>query len=74
MILASARRGPAFAVTELVRLVPIRAADLNGDGFVDGTDLGRLLAHWGPGGGPPDLNGDGVVDGNDLGGLLGDWG
>ena len=74
MILASARRGPAFAVTELVRLVPIRAADLNGDGFVDGTDLGRLLAHWGPGGGPPDLNGDGVVDGNDLGGMLGDWG
>jgi len=24
------------------------AADLNGDGIVDGNDLGNLLAAWGP--------------------------
>jgi len=49
------------------------AADLNGDGDVDGADLGLLLGAWG-GGGPADLNGDGTVDGADLGLLLGGWG
>ena len=52
-------------------------ADLNGDGVVDGADLGLLLGAWGPcppGGCPADLNGDGVVDGADLGLLLGAWG
>jgi len=48
-------------------------ADLNGDGTVDGNDLGILLAAWG-GRGPADLNGDGTVDGNDLGMLLAAWG
>ena len=47
--------------------------DLNGDGVVDGADLGLLLGAWG-GSGPADLNGDGVVDGADLGLLLGVWG
>jgi hypothetical protein len=47
--------------------------DLNGDGVVDGNDLGLLLSAWGPGSGPADLNRDGVVDGNDLGMLLGAW-
>jgi hypothetical protein len=74
MILASARRGPAFDVTELVRLVPVRPADLNGDGAVNGDDLGILLGAWGPGGGAADLNHDGYVDGTDLGQLLGAWG
>jgi hypothetical protein len=49
-------------------------ADLNGDGVVDGADLGLLLGEWGAcqgcGG---DLNGDGAVDGADLGLLLGAW-
>jgi hypothetical protein len=53
---------------------PARPADLNGDGVVDGNDLGILLGAWGTAGGPADLNGDGVVDGNDLGRLLADWG
>jgi choice-of-anchor B domain-containing protein len=53
---------------------PARPADLNGDGVVDGNDLGVLLADWGTVGGPADLNGDGIVDGNDLGQLLADWG
>lgn len=50
------------------------AADINCDGAVDGSDLGELLAQWGPCAGcPADLNGDGVVDGSDLGALLGAW-
>jgi len=50
-------------------------ADLNGDGLVDGADLGLLLNAWGD---CPnclaDLTGDGVVDGADLGVLLNAWG
>jgi len=48
-------------------------SDLNGDGVVDGADLGVLLASWGVGN-AADLNGDGVVDGADLGILLANWG
>ncbi|MDE0890473.1 MAG: hypothetical protein OSA40_13590 [Phycisphaerales bacterium] len=46
--------------------------DLNGDGAVNGGDLGLLLAAWGGAGG--DLNDDGVTDGGDLGLLLSYWG
>ena len=49
-----------------------RPADLNGDGQVDGADLGVLLGSWGTA--TNDLNGDNRVDGADLGVLLGDWG
>lgn len=57
--------------------------DLNGDGAVDGADLGTLLQSWGVqsggdcGVGVPcgaDLNGDGQVDGADLGLMLAAWG
>jgi len=48
--------------------------DLNGDGVIDGADLGVLLNAWGMRGGPADLNGDGVVNGADLGILLNGWG
>lgn len=48
-------------------------ADLNGDGVVDGADLGALLGDWGSVG-VGDLNGDGVTNGADLGELLGAWG
>jgi len=49
--------------------------DLNGDGVVDGADLGILLNNWGECAGcEADLNGDGVVDGADLGILLNNWG
>lgn len=47
-------------------------ADLNGDGVVNGADLGLLLRAWG-GSGPADLNGDGMVTGLDLGLLLAAW-
>ncbi|MCA9285410.1 MAG: hypothetical protein KDA22_09360 [Phycisphaerales bacterium] len=46
--------------------------DLNGDGLVNGADLGILLGAWGTPG-PGDLNGDGIVDGADLGVLLANW-
>ena len=49
--------------------------DLNGDGTVNGQDLGFVLGAWGAGAATPaDLNQDGVVNGIDLGVLLGAWG
>lgn len=49
--------------------------DLNGDGAVNGADLGLLLGAWGACGGcAADLDGDGAVTGSDLGLLLGAWG
>ena len=49
------------------------SGDLDGDGAVNGLDLGRLLGRWGLDG-VSDLNGDGSTDGLDLGVMLGDWG
>jgi hypothetical protein len=49
-------------------------ADINGDGIVNGADLGLLLGSWGPCAGcPADINDDGIVNGADLGLLLGEW-
>jgi hypothetical protein len=53
--------------------------DLYADGFVNGADLGALLAYWGPVTGTPasqaaDIDRDGVVNGSDLGILLAGWG
>lgn len=53
------------------------AADLNGDGFVNGADLAALLANWGlcadGSNCPADLTGDGSVNGADLAALLASW-
>ena len=46
--------------------------DFNGDGEVDGQDLGLFLVGWGSPG-PTDLNEDGTTDGIDLGLLLVFW-
>ena len=46
--------------------------DYDGNGTVDGSDLGQLLGSWGTPGG--DLNDDGTTDGADLGIFLGGWG
>jgi hypothetical protein len=46
--------------------------DLNGDGEVDGADLGIMLSSWGTP--AADLNADGSTDGADLGVLLSAWG
>jgi len=53
-------------------------ADLDGNGVVDGADLGSLLLQWGEcatagAACPADLSEDGVVDGADLGILLLNW-
>ena len=51
------------------------AGDLDGDGAVNGADLGGVLNGWGPCGScGADLNADGIVDGADLGVVLGAWG
>ena len=47
-------------------------ADLNGDGVVNGGDLGLMLVGWDTTG-PGDINGDGIVNGADLGLLLIAW-
>ncbi|MHC4834101.1 MAG: hypothetical protein ACYTFH_09485 [Planctomycetota bacterium] len=47
--------------------------DLNGDGKVDGADLGILLANWGKPG-ATDLDGNGTTDGADQAILMGAWG
>jgi len=62
-----------FSTKFLDRLMP-RSADLNGDGTVDGGDLGNLMVDWGSSSGPSDLNSDGAVDGADLGEMLLRWG
>ena len=46
--------------------------DLNGDGFVNGADLGLLLALFGAPG-PGDFDGNGTTNGGDLGILLAAW-
>jgi hypothetical protein len=66
--------GP-FNVEIIPPTAPACPADLNGDGAVNGADLGLMLGAWGvcPGC-AADLNTDGVVNGADLGLLLGSWG
>jgi len=47
-------------------------ADLDGDGSVNGADLGQLISQWG-GPGSADFNGNGIVDGGDLGTMIAEW-
>ena len=47
--------------------------DVNGDGVVNGTDLGLLLGAWGTNNPAADLNDDGVVNATDLALLVGAW-
>ncbi len=47
--------------------------DINGDGKVNGADLGMLLGDFGSSAARSDLNHDGIVDGADIGLLLGNW-
>ncbi|MFO0873798.1 MAG: GC-type dockerin domain-anchored protein, partial [Phycisphaerales bacterium] len=53
---------------------PLPSPDINGDGIVDGADLGALLAAWATSQPSADLNGDCFVDGADLGIMLAAWG
>jgi thermitase len=73
----------AFVALQVTLATLPLTGDFNADGFVNGLDLGILLANWSiPPGSPgcsgtipcaPDLNADGVVNGLDLGILLGNW-
>ena len=47
--------------------------DLDGDGFVNGADLGLLLGLFGTSNPAGDLNGDGAINAGDLGILLSNW-
>ena len=67
------KSAPVNMDTASIQLQPANPADLNGDGIVNGADLGMLLGNWGHPG-VTDLNGDGTTDGADLGFLLGHWG
>ncbi|MBU3682499.1 MAG: hypothetical protein FGM39_00480 [Phycisphaerales bacterium] len=68
------RLDAAAAVREARRRAGL--GDLDGDLAVDGNDLGRLLAAWGPCtyACAADLTDDGAVNGDDLGQLLANWG
>lgn len=48
--------------------------DIDGNGFVDGSDLASVLSAWGSAGGSADIDGSGAVDGADLTTLLSAWG
>jgi DNA-binding beta-propeller fold protein YncE len=66
----------ANRLTSTIGVIPTAPAgcpaDFDANGWVDGVDMGVLLAAWGT---PTrDLNGDGQTDGVDLGILLGAWG
>jgi hypothetical protein len=67
----NAGTGPIRAFNEAAR-----PGDIDGNGVVNGADLGLLLAGWGACGTPcpGDLDGNGVVNGADLGLLLAAWG
>ena len=60
------------AIIDHLRPTPC-PADFNGDGLVNGADLGFILSTW-DSGAAGDLTGDGQTDGSDLGFLLSSWG
>jgi hypothetical protein len=74
-VVREATAASALSFLAVAGIVDLRTVpgDLNGDGVVNGDDLGIMLGAWGPGTGPADLNLDDTVDGNDLGILLGAW-
>lgn len=67
---ADASRRPRL----VIYAAPHIPSDLNGDGVVDGADLGFVLSAWGACAGcPADLNHDGDVNGADMSALLSAW-
>ncbi|MBQ73031.1 MAG: thiol oxidoreductase [Planctomycetaceae bacterium] len=48
--------------------------DLDGDGAINGTDLGLMLGVWNTSDPVADLDGNGTVDGGDFGLLIAGWG
>jgi len=72
------KSAPVAMDTMTIEIAASDPCDVNGDGVINGADLGAMLGAWGtctdPADCPADLNGDGVVSGADLGLLLGCWG
>lgn len=66
---ADPARRPLLTITYTQGPIP---GDFNGDGKVNGLDLGVLLSHWGQPG-AWDMNADGTVDGADLALLIAAW-
>ena len=60
--------GEAFQDAGTGTLTADLLGDLDGDGLVNGADLGFLLGAWGTD--AADLDGDGTTDGSDFGLLL----
>lgn len=60
----------------VIRIVPLRAGDVNADGCVDDTDLSSVLTAFGQSASclPEDLDGNGIVDDTDLAIVLGAFG
>ena len=52
-------------------IIALQPGDLNGDGQLNGADIGILLSVWGTPDG--DVDGDGDTDSGDLGALLANW-
>ncbi|MEY4833245.1 MAG: Dockerin type domain, partial [Planctomycetota bacterium] len=48
--------------------------DINGDGTVDGSDLGIMFSYWGGSDPIADITRDGMINGEDLGLILIFWG
>ena len=60
----------AYAPGEIEQL----PGDLNGDGFVNSSDLDLVRGNWGTTNPEGDANGDGVVNSGDLDIIRGNWG
>ena len=49
-------------------------ADIDGDGYVNVSDLLAVIDQWGSTDSPADISGDGIVDVTDLLEVVGNWG
>jgi len=54
--------------------VPPCLEDINGDGYVDVSDLLAIIDQWGQTNSPADVNADGIVDVSDLLIVISNWG
>ena len=69
------KSAPVAMDTMSIDIVDSVFGDMNGDGLVNGADLGLILSAWGLCSDcTEDLNGDGTVSGADLGLFLTSWG